>query len=266
MLIAQISDLHLTRDEKFLAGMLNPYAALEQALENILHLTPRPDLLLITGDLAEQGELESYSHLSAQLKRLPFPYFITPGNHDNPEHLRTVFGQNIPVKQKEYFSYVIEDFPVRLIALDTRLENRARGGLSPSQIEWFIQTLANAPPDTPTLVFMHHPPFMTGINRMDQYGMVEGVDEFAEILKNNPQICSVLCGHIHRSVQSVIHGVPICGCPSISHQIALDLRQTGNLAIVMEPPAMMLHYWQPKQGLVSHLNYIQQYPGPYILD
>lgn len=266
MLIAQISDLHLSRDEAFLGGVLNPYAALEQSLANMLHLDPLPDVLLITGDLADAGDLESYADLSAQLKRLPFPYFIIPGNHDRPQHLLTVFGQSIPAQSPDgqCLCYAVEDYPVRLIGLDTRLEGRAVGGLCDRRITWLKQTLAQRP-DAPTLIFMHHPPFATGIGRMDEYGMVDGVQEFADVVRHSPQIICIVCGHIHRSIQSTIAGVPVRVAPSISHQIALDLRETGKLAIMMEPPAMLLHYWQPAQSLVTHLNYIHRYPGPYIL-
>jgi 3',5'-cyclic AMP phosphodiesterase CpdA len=59
MRIAHLSDLHLTRGP--LAAQ--PAAALADALARLLALEPRPDCVIITGDLADTGHPDSAGFL-----------------------------------------------------------------------------------------------------------------------------------------------------------------------------------------------------------
>ncbi|MFX6808026.1 metallophosphoesterase, partial [Acinetobacter baumannii] len=68
MLIAQITDLHLGLSGGY-AGDHNG-ARLARVLDALVALAPRPDLLLVTGDLVENGDLASYRQLHAALSGL----------------------------------------------------------------------------------------------------------------------------------------------------------------------------------------------------
>ena len=70
------------------------------------------------------------------------------------------------------------------------------------------------------------------------------------------QVERVLCGHVHRPITRRFAGTVAVACPGTAHQVALDLRHPGGLAIVREPPACMLHIWSEATGLVSHLSYV----------
>ena len=80
MRIAHLSDLHLARGPL----AVPPAAALADALARALALEPRPDCLVITGDLADTGHPDEYAALRDILRKCPVPVHLLPGNHDDP--------------------------------------------------------------------------------------------------------------------------------------------------------------------------------------
>jgi 3',5'-cyclic-AMP phosphodiesterase len=70
------------------------------------------------------------------------------------------------------------------------------------------------------------------------------------------QVERLLCGHLHRPIVKRFGGTVATTCPSTMHQLRLDLRSPGGLALVPEPPALQLHLWREDVGLVSHTSYV----------
>ena len=68
-----------------------------------------------------------------------------------------------------------------------------------------------------------------------------------------PQVERVLCGHLHRSIQSRWAGTVASTAPSTAHQVVLDVREDAALGFTLEPPGYALHLWRPDVGLVSHV-------------
>ena len=93
--------------------------------------------------------------------------FVCPGNHDRRGQLRTAFGRRADDADDDWMCYVVEEFPVRLIALDSVVDDPFSAALPPAQIAWLAARLAEAP-DRPTAIFLHHPPFDTGISWLDE--------------------------------------------------------------------------------------------------
>jgi Icc protein len=262
MLIAQISDLHIQSHGKD-SALIQAEQHLAACIEELNKLEPVPDLVVITGDLTEHGSKEEYTTLKMLLGRLQIRFLLIPGNHDSPAMLREVFDDHAYLKNSSPFiQYAIEDYPLRIVGLDTTVPMRGHGRLCAERLAWLAETLAKAP-QTPTVVLMHHPPFETGIARMDALGLLEGRDEFAEIIGAHSNIKRILCGHLHRHIVCQVGGTIASTCPGTAHQIALDLR-TGpdELHFNFEPPGYLLHRDGP-QGLVSHHAVIGSFPGPY---
>jgi 3',5'-cyclic AMP phosphodiesterase CpdA len=156
---------------------------------------------------------------------------------------------------------VIEDYPVRIVALDTLVPGEGGGALRSERLRWLDHVLSGAQ-DRPTLVLMHHPPFPTGIRRMDQSGLADSA-AFAEIIRGHPQIERILCGHLHRAIETRFAGTVAGTAPSTAHQIVLDLRPEARLSFAFEPPGYQLHCWREGVGLVTHTAAIGDWPGPY---
>jgi 3',5'-cyclic AMP phosphodiesterase CpdA len=267
MLIAQITDTHISTPGSRNDRVFRTAGHLARAVAHLRDLDPRPDLVLATGDLVEQGGIDEYERLREILAPLRAPVFLIPGNHDDRRHLASVFADHAYLPRDGGFvQYTVEDWPLRLVALDTLIPGQSGGRLCAERLAWLEARLAEAP-ERPTLVFMHHPPFATGIASMDGMGL-EGVGELAAVIRRHPQVERIACGHLHRTIVRRFAGTVACTCPATAHQIALDLAPARRLATVMEPPACMLHLWLGEaEGLVSHVSLIgDRHPPLTIFD
>ena len=261
MIIAQISDTHIKPAGRLAYRQVDTEAYLERAVRHLLSLSPRPDVVLGTGDLVDAGLPEEYRRLHALLAPLPMPVYLIPGNHDDRAALRAAFADHAYLPRDGFLHYVVDSYPVRLLGLDTLVPGKGSGWLCAERLAWIDARLREAP-DRPTLVFMHHPPFRTGIAHMDALGL-ESAERFGEIVRRHAQIASITCGHLHRPIQVRWNGTIAMTAPSTAHQVALDLQPDGAPAFRMEPPACLVHVWRPDTGLLAHTTYVGEFAGPY---
>lgn len=264
MLIAQITDTHISTPGSDNDRHFRTPEHLERAVAHLNRLAPRPDVVLATGDLVERGKPEEYARLRSILDRLAMPLYVIPGNHDSRENLARAFADRGYLPPGGFLQYTVEEWPVRLVGLDTLVPGQPGGRLCAERLAWLDARLAEAPA-RPTLVFMHHPPFVTGMAPMDAMGL-EGRDELAEVIRRHPQVERVACGHVHRPMTRRFAGTVATTSPATAHQLALALVPARHLAVVMEPPACTLHHWLGADaGLVSHLSVIGDERPPLML-
>ncbi|HUL02126.1 MAG TPA: phosphodiesterase [Gemmatimonadales bacterium] len=262
MLVAQISDLHIRAPGQLAYRRVDTAPYLERCVEQLARMTPRPDLVLATGDLVDTGAPEEYRHLRRLLAPLSMPVYLIPGNHDRREPMLTEFAHHAYLpRQGSFLHYVIEDHPVRLIGLDTLVVGQGGGRMCEERLAWLAAQLAEAA-TRPTMVFMHHAPFHTGIEHMDRLGL-EGAEAMGAIIERHRQVERVVCGHLHRPITMRWHGTVVMTSPSTAHQVVLDLRENAAGTFAMEPPAFLLHVWSEATGLLTHMSYIGEFPGPY---
>lgn len=263
MLIAQLSDPHVTAPGKLLYGRVDTVAFLARAVVAVNALDPRPDVVVLTGDLVEDGSAAEYTHLRGLLATLRMPLFVIPGNHDAREALRAAFAGDGYLPPGGFLDYTVDTYPVRIVALDTLADSGHHGQLRPEQLTWLEAALA-ARPECPTIVLMHHPPFATGIEFMDRYALAEA-GAFAEIIGRHQQIERILCGHLHRAIDRRFAGTVAGTAPGTAHQFRLDVNPRAPLRLMFEPPGYQLHLWRDGAGLVTHTVPIGDFPGPYSL-
>lgn len=262
MLIAQMSDLHVTSDGRDVCGVVPTNAMTKRAVAAILRLSPRPDLVIVSGDLTEHGHPEDYAALATLLAPLPMPVYAVPGNHDRREPMRAAFDHAGFLPQQGPLNFTIDAGSLRIVGLDSLVEDRSHGALLPATLA-YLDTALSAAPDRPTLVMLHHPPFACGIGHMDEMRLLEGAEELGRILSGHRQVQRLITGHVHRPVLFSFAGIPCQIAPSVAHQVALDLTADGPAAFNLEPPAMLLHRWDGLHGLTTHLAYVDTAPGPY---
>lgn len=258
MLIAQITDMHVKKQGEILSGTLDSYACLAAALRRIDGLDPRPDLLVATGDLTADGTPEEYAALGDLLSGSGLPYLLIPGNHDLRENLRDGFPDQ-PWEDGRFLLYAVDDWPLRIVALDSVVPGAHQGEICSGRCRWLDGKLAEAP-DKPTIILLHHPPFVTGIGHMDRMGLVDPTG-LAEVVARHDQVIRILSGHAHRPIQSMFAGVPASVAPATSFQLQLKLDESRGIQWTAEPPAFQLHKWLPGGGLVSHTAYVEDYGG-----
>ena len=260
MLIAQVTDLHLGFQPDDPAEMNRK--RLDDVVAALLALTPRPDLLLATGDLTENGSIASYLTLKSITDRLPFPVHFALGNHDDRGNFRAVFA-DVPVSASGHLQYEFGHGPLRFVVLDTLEHGRHGGALTQDQADWLEATLAGDA--RPTLLVLHHPPIETGSGWMTEDIGAPWVQRLATVVGRHPQIIRMLSGHLHRAIVAGWHGTTLAVCPSSAPQVALDFRQIdaenpdGRDMVVAEAPGFALHYWTGRD-LITHFGAAGDHP------
>jgi 3',5'-cyclic-AMP phosphodiesterase len=273
MILAQITDTHIVApgvlfrcpvrgtalDAERTWREFDTAQYLARAVAALNALVPRPDVVVVTGDLVDHGEPAEYEHLRRLLAPLQMPVFVIPGNHDAREPLREAFRDGGYLPAEGYLQYSIEDYPLRLVALDTLIPGRHDGELCAERLGWLDAALA-AQPARPTAILMHHPPFATGITYMDNFGLGNAAG-LAEIVGRHFQIERILCGHLHRAIDRRFAGTVAGTAPSTAHQIRLNLVPDARISFVFEPPGYQLHLWQAETGLVTHTAVFDDWSG-----
>jgi 3',5'-cyclic AMP phosphodiesterase CpdA len=261
MILAQLTDTHVKVRGMLAYRKVDTAAHLARAVAALNALDPQLDLVALTGDLADFGKPAEYEHLREILAPLRAPYLLLPGNHDDRDQLRAAFPEHDYLPRNGFIQYATDCGPLRLVALDTVIPMRGDGELCAARLAWLDRALAAAP-DRPTVVMMHHPPFVTGIAHMDKVGLA-GKEGFAAVIARHRQVERIICGHVHRSIQCRIAHTIASTCPAPCHQVALDLRPDGPSAFVLEPPGYQLHHWIDGTGLVTHTAVIGDFDGPH---
>ncbi|CAI2018073.1 3',5'-cyclic adenosine monophosphate phosphodiesterase CpdA [Serratia fonticola] len=261
-LIAHLSDLHIKAGGRLSYKKVDTLGSLHAAISKLNRLVPRPDVVVISGDLVDFGRDDEYHTLRQALSAFSIPFYLIPGNHDNRQALRRAFSDARYLEQHPGFiQWVIDDYPVRLIGLDSTLPEQSGGELCERRLLWLEQQLA-LQPEKPTLVILHHPPFISGISHMDKQRLANP-QALAAVIQRHAQVERVLCGHLHRTMQVRFAGTLACSAPGLSHQVALDLGADSPAHFVLEPAGFLLHRWTAEQGMVSHLCLVGDYDGPY---
>jgi 3',5'-cyclic-AMP phosphodiesterase len=247
-ILAQISDLHIGAPLR--AGRENSSVQLQRALAAIAPF--RPDAILATGDLANDEKPEEYAELAQLLATPPAPVFLLPGNHDKPALLRQYFPAHEYLPAALPSSYVIDQFPVRIVMIDQTAPGQVGGSFTDAHASWLEATLASKP-DAPTIVALHHPPFPSHDRLFDTIGL-EGAGAFAAVIARHPQVGRIVCGHHHRLVVGAVAHAPVVTAPSTAWTYGLALHADDQVApITQEPPGFLLHVWTKADGFATHL-------------
>jgi Icc protein len=256
MIIAQITDLHVVARDRLCYRKVPTNEQLTQAVVHVNNLDPKPDAVIASGDLTDHGRPEEYELLREILSDLIPPVFVIPGNHDRRDVLLGAFASEdyMPPPDAPFAHYAIDRYPVRLVGLDTNVPGHHHGMMCAERLRWLDDTLG-ARPDYPTLIFMHHPPFRTGVQWMDGSGLYGG-RAMEKIVRRHQQVVRVACGHIHRPIHLAWAGTIASTSPSTCHQVPLSLAGEAGFEFTMEPRAVQLHVWDDSYGLVTHLSYV----------
>ena len=244
-LLVQLSDFHIGADW---AGS-DSAAKLAAAVESVRALRPRPDAVLVSGDLTDHATDGEYEQVRELLAPLSGPFYVLPGNHDDRHALHRHFG--VPGADGEPVQYAVDLGPLRLVAIDTTRPGEDPGALDEDRLGWLDQELAMAP-KTPTLLAMHHPALLTGIPLWDELGLPEA-DRRAlrEVIERHPQVRRIVCGHMHRTIIGELAGRAVMTVPSTYVQARLDFRMQ-EIELADEPAGFAVHAVLDGE-LVSHV-------------
>jgi Icc protein len=243
ILIAHISDTHF-------GGPPNARVRAEAVLAHLLALDPLPDVLLVTGDVADHGLPDEYAEARLVLDAWPGPKLVGTGNHDvRAEFVRGLLDREAdgPVLN------VLETPAFRLLMLDSLVDARGgqridHGELGADQLDWLDERLAED--DRPAFVCLHHPPVDIGLELMAPI-LLHDPEPLERVIAKHRHVVATLVGHAHTACATTFAGRPVLvggGCASTVTMDAEDLPRVWEAA----PPSFALHLLHDDGRLTSH--------------
>lgn len=249
MIVAQLSDTHITSDRFDEAAL-----RLQKAVDHILKLPVLPDVVFVTGDCVNNGQFAEYEIFKGLLRPLSMPIYVIPGNHDSRQQMLSLFPEQGDQALEGFIQFTVDTGDLRLIALDTHTVSRDEGNLCEKRLHWLDQRLAEQP-NQPTIIFMHHPPVMMGLEIMDRMGLMDA-DAFLEVIGRHHQIERIVTGHVHMALTRRFAGSIVMSCPSTMHAMLPDIGNPKLVNVLMESPACLIHAWRETTGLVTYTSNI----------
>lgn len=206
VLLVQLSDSHLLADaDGTLLGM-NTADSLQRVIEQVLAQQPRIDLMLATGDLSQDGSLESYQRFRQLTRQIPAPGRWLPGNHDEPQVMQ------LATQDSDLLEPVMDIGNWRITLLDSAVPGSVPGYLQDDQLQLLARSLSEAP-ERHHLICLHHHPVSIDCTWMEPIGLRNAEALFA-VLDAFPQVRALLWGHVHQEIDRQRGAVRLLASPS----------------------------------------------------
>ncbi|HEY9621456.1 MAG TPA: 3',5'-cyclic-AMP phosphodiesterase [Crinalium sp.] len=212
LVVAQITDTHLFANKEHEFFGMSTHVSLKAVLTKLGQVQPRPDLLLMTGDLSQDETSESYIWLRDWVELLAIPAGWVPGNHDIPSRMETILQSDVISPEKKFLAGGWQ-----FLLLSSAVSEQPYGELSSESLAWLEQQLGEER-DRPTLIALHHPPVLIGSAFMDSIRL-RNPDDLFQVIDRHPQVRIVLFGHIHQEFEDERRGVCYLGTPSTCIQL-----------------------------------------------
>lgn len=242
MIIAQISDTHIALDTPDADRRIRDF---ETTIADINALDPAPDLIVHTGDIVHNGRQDEYNQSVATLANATAPVYVMAGNKDDRANLREAFSSSGYLSPDcDFIDYAIDDFPVRLLALDTKSSDSNKGDFCRERVRRLIGMI-DAEMTKPIAVFTHHPPFevLVGPEPIN-FETQEIMYELRQALQHSGRVIAVFSGHVHRGTAGHVENIPATVMPSI----ATTLRKGEYPDDMKARPIYHIHRFDPAWG------------------
>lgn len=204
--ILHITDCHLSQGADGELLGVNTRDSLDAVLARIAEDGQQPDLVLATGDLAQDASVEAYTHFKQKMAAFGCPVSWFPGNHDARASMQAVVGDGDELRK------VVRLGDWQFILLDSLVEGKVHGWLADAELK-LLEDALSATPNVHTLVSLHHHPIDIDCRWLDKIGL-HNRDVFLDILDQHDQVKGVLWGHIHQQLDTQRRGVPYYATPS----------------------------------------------------
>ena len=232
--LVQVTDTHLTGTEAGCLLGMNTARSARGVIDAAL-ATESADCILVTGDIAADGQPEAYGQLEALLGTL-VPSLWLPGNHDNVSSHKDRYASNMKRRLRAKHWDVV--------MLETQVQGEVGGVLSTTELAELRSAVDDARlTNKALLVATHHPLRNLESAWLDEQS-VKNASEALDILKPIADQTAVISGHVHQESDEVINGVRMMTTPSTcvqfaprSRDFALDSKDPGYRRLVLHPNA-----------------------------
>lgn len=254
MKFIQVTDPHLVpRGERLFA--LDPVARLEACVADIGRVHGDAAFCVVTGDLADRGEVAAYRAFRESFAALAMPCVYLMGNHDDRANFLSVFPE-AALDENGYVQSVIDRDEGVFLFLDT-LEAGVVGGVyCARRLAWLRARLDEAA-GRPVHLFMHHPPFDIGMPALDRIRL-QDPEAFHEVLAAQGDIRHLFFGHVHRPVTGSWRGIAFSTLRGTAHGVPLDLDEPTRVHKSHEPPAYAVVFVEPDRVVVHFHDFLDR--------
>ena len=235
MIIAQISDTHISIGTPDAKQKISDF---EAVISDISYLAPTPDVIIHTGDITDNGRQEEYEKSIEILSKTNVPFYGMVGNKDNRILMPKTF------QPEEYFSspsnfvdYSIDEFPVKLIVLDTLCSDNNKGDFCEKRTERF-QKMVMSEASKPLAIFMHHPPCEIKVGpEAFHFSCLDTMSNLRKTIIQSQRVIAIFCGHVHRSTSGTVGKIPV----TVMSAVATTLRKGKYPQHMEKRPTYKLH-------------------------
>jgi 3',5'-cyclic-AMP phosphodiesterase len=206
--ILHLSDSHLFGDDRLQYDQVDTLAALQRVLERA-GTVDRADALVLSGDLSNDGSVQSYRRLRALVAPWAAAHgsaaVYAMGNHDLPAGFEEVLGDREGVTTVRGF---------RIVCVDSSVPRAGFGELRPAQLDWLREVLQTAAPNGTVLV-LHHPPVPAATALLAALEL-RNPEQLLEVCRGT-DVRLILCGHYHHPMAAEFGGIPVVVAPGIAN-------------------------------------------------
>ncbi len=263
--LLHISDTHILPNGYLVAKRLNTRKQLDTLVKYLIEHAPEYgpiDALILSGDVSDDGSLESYSCFKEIILALNVPVYVVPGNHDLRENMRKSFLDEGYIPKEGRLNWHRNIGDIQLIGLDSLKEGFGEGELD-SDTLFFLRTTLDRIDNAPVILMLHHPPFKSGIKFMDKIGLKTGLDEFKNIVKTYPGSMRIVCGHIHSIMVSTVENKTAISAPSPVSSFLFNVQMMHQLALWILGEGCFIHRWEEGFQSIRLSNSFSNGPFPF---
>jgi 3',5'-cyclic AMP phosphodiesterase CpdA len=242
-LIAHVSDTHF-------GGPPDARDRAERLLAHLDAMAPRPDVLLVSGDIADHGTAAEYAEARAVLAGWSGPLALVTGNHD----VREEFVRGLLDREADGpVLFALEAPAFRLLVLDSLVDavdgqRQDHGVVGADQLDWLDRRLAED--DRPAFVSLHHPPVDIGLELMAPI-LLRDPEPLAAVLARHPHVVATLVGHAHTACATTFAGRPLLIGGGSASTVTMDAEGLPRLWEAA-PATFALHLLHDDGRLTSH--------------
>jgi Icc protein len=213
--VIQITDTHLFADVDERMRGIDTFASLQWVLDAI-GANESPDLLLATGDLAQDESEGAYRHFASALESVSAPTLVLAGNHDNPDAMSKAFA-NTAIRLDKRF----DTGDWRIVQLHSPVAHETWGELDETELQRLDEALTV---DKWGLACLHHPPVPVGSGWLDAIGLTNSA-QFFKVIDRHDNVRAVLAGHVHQDTETRRGAVEYFTTPSTAVQFRPGIMQ-----------------------------------------
>jgi Icc protein len=198
-IVLQISDTHL-RAEPNTPHDHDPDAAFVASVTAALGVDA--DLVLLTGDLADDGSVKALRRLRDRVAVFSAPVLAVAGNHDSIDNVHAVFGVHGEAEVGAW----------RIVAIESLIPGEVHGAVDVDEMTRRLDELD----DRPTVIAIHHPPRSPSTH---PWFRLIGADSMLADLRTRPNVRAIVSGHLHEAFRFGDGSLELCGAPSTYYAI-----------------------------------------------